>query len=126
MYAITGITGQIGGEVARNLLAANLPVRAVVRDLKKAQTWTDQGCEIAQADILDPAALTSAFHGAEGVFILVPPVFDPTPDFAEARATAASLKRALTAAQPRRVVYLSTIGAQATERNLLSQHTLIE
>jgi uncharacterized protein YbjT (DUF2867 family) len=28
MYAITGITGQVGGAVARALLAARLPVRA--------------------------------------------------------------------------------------------------
>jgi NAD(P)H dehydrogenase (quinone) len=36
MFAITGITGNIGGEVARNLLAAKQPVRAVVRDIRKA------------------------------------------------------------------------------------------
>jgi nucleoside-diphosphate-sugar epimerase len=32
MYAITGITGKVGGELARTLLAAGQPVRAVVRD----------------------------------------------------------------------------------------------
>ena len=32
MYAITGITGQVGGAVARNLLAARRGVRAVLRD----------------------------------------------------------------------------------------------
>src|SRR5207247_9994932 len=37
MFAITGITGKVGGEVARNLLAGNQPVRAVVRDLRKAK-----------------------------------------------------------------------------------------
>jgi NAD(P)H dehydrogenase (quinone) len=36
------------------------------------------------------------------------------------------LSRALDAARPGRVVYLSTIGAQATRPNLLSQHTIIE
>ena len=30
MFAITGITGKVGGEVARALLAAHQPVRAVV------------------------------------------------------------------------------------------------
>jgi uncharacterized protein YbjT (DUF2867 family) len=34
MYAIMGITGQIGGVVARTLLAARRPVRAVVRLLE--------------------------------------------------------------------------------------------
>ena len=32
LYAITGITGQIGGVLARTLLAANQPVRAVRRE----------------------------------------------------------------------------------------------
>jgi NAD(P)H dehydrogenase (quinone) len=31
MFAITGITGKVGGEVARTLLAAGQPVRAVMR-----------------------------------------------------------------------------------------------
>jgi uncharacterized protein YbjT (DUF2867 family) len=126
MYAITGITGNVGGQVARTLLSAHLPVRAIVRNPAKAQSWKDQGCAIAQADFSDVQALTAAFTGAEAVFILVPPVFDPAPDFAEARATAAVLKSALTAARPGRVVYLSTVGAQAEQTNLLSQHTLIE
>jgi hypothetical protein len=32
MFAITGITGKVGGELARNLLASKQPVRAVLRD----------------------------------------------------------------------------------------------
>jgi NAD(P)H dehydrogenase (quinone) len=60
------------------------------------------------------------FEGVDGVFILVPPNFDPSPDFQKARKIAATLSRALDAARPGRVVYLSTIGAQATRSNLLS------
>jgi uncharacterized protein YbjT (DUF2867 family) len=126
MFAITGTTGNVGGEVARNLLAANQPVRAVVRDLHKAESWAQRGCDLVGADINDATALVSAFEGAEGVFALVPPNFDPSPDFREARATAATLRSALDAARPGRVVYLSTIGAQATQSNLLTQHTIIE
>jgi predicted amino acid dehydrogenase len=37
MYAITGITGKVGVTVARALLAAGQPVRAVVRDAKKGE-----------------------------------------------------------------------------------------
>jgi NAD(P)H dehydrogenase (quinone) len=56
----------------------------------------------------------------------VPPNFDPAPDFSEARAIAATLKSALERARPGKVVYLSTIGAQASQSNLLTQHTIIE
>lgn len=126
MYAITGITGNVGGEVARTLFAAGLPVRAVVRNPEKANAWAQRGCEIAVADINDVDALTTAFQGAEGAFILVPPNFDPAPGFPEAHAIAAILRSALERARPDRVVYLSTIGAQSSRPNLLTQHTILE
>lgn len=53
MYAITRITGQVGGAVARALLAARLPVRAVVRAAGKGVTWAERGCEVAIADMND-------------------------------------------------------------------------
>ena len=126
MYAIMGVTGQIGGVVANALFAAKQPVRAVVRDAGKGQRWADRGSEVALANIEDAAALTSAFRGAEGVFVLAPPNFDPAPEFPEARAIGVALRSALAAAHPARVVYLSTIGAQASQSNLLTQHTIIE
>ena len=81
---------------------------------------------MALATIEDAASLTAAFRGAEGVFVLVPPNFDPQPGFPEARAIGAALRSALETAGPARVVYLSTIGAQASQPNLLTQHTIIE
>jgi NAD(P)H dehydrogenase (quinone) len=126
LFAVTGITGNVGGEVARNLLAAGQPVRAIVREIGKGKTWAKQGCDLVEADINDASALTAAFKGVDGVFVLVPPNFDPSPDFREARAIAATLRSALDAARPGRVVYLSTIGAQATQSNLLTQHSIIE
>ena len=126
MFTITGVTGNIGGRVARHLLTAGHSVRAVVRDAHKGKAWTESGCEVAIADIRDADALASAFQGAEGVFVLVPPNFDPEPGFPEAREIAAALKTALERARPGRVVYLSTIGAQASQSNLLSQHSIIE
>jgi NAD(P)H dehydrogenase (quinone) len=126
MFAITGITGNVGGELARTLLAGKQSVRAVVRDLGKGSAWAERGCDLARAEIGDAAALAAAFQGVEGVFVLVPPNFDPEPGFPEAHATADILRSALAQASPGRVVYLSTIGAQATQTNLLSQHTIIE
>jgi len=112
--------------LARNLLAAKQPVRAVLRDARKAGPWAQAGCEVAVADIADAAAMAAAFRGTEAVFVLVPPLFDPSPGFPEAQTIAATLKLALEEGAPGSVVYLSTIGAQATRTNLLSQHTIIE
>lgn len=121
MFAITGVTGQVGGVVARALLAAGENVRAVVRNPAKGTAWAKQGCEVALANMNDAAALTRAFGGADAVFVLLPPVFDPAPGYPESRAAIAALKEALIAARPARVVCLSTIGADAQEDNLLQQ-----
>jgi uncharacterized protein YbjT (DUF2867 family) len=98
----------------------------VLRDANKAKAWADQGCEIALAEMTDAAALISAVKGAEAVFILPPPVFDPAPGFPEIRAVIAAVAEALAATRPARVVHLSTIGAQASQPNLLSQQSLVE
>jgi NAD(P)H dehydrogenase (quinone) len=126
MHAITGITGQVGGAVARHLLDAKCGVRAVVRNRSKATVWEERGCEVAVAEMNDPAALAQAFRGTSGVFILLPPQFDPSPGFPESRAMIAGLRAAVENAAPQRVVCLSTIGAQASESNLLSQLKLLE
>ncbi|MFC4278222.1 NmrA family NAD(P)-binding protein [Achromobacter aloeverae] len=126
MFAITGITGKVGGAVARRLLAAGQPVRAVVRDVTRAGPWAERGCELAIARMEDAASLTAAFAGAKGVFILPPSEFDPAPGFPEARAVIAAVSNAIEQARPEKVVCLSTIGAQARESNLLTQRTLME
>lgn len=126
MYAITGITGQVGGALARTLLTAGQPVRAVARDANRAAPWAARGCDVALADMTDTAALTTAFSNTAGVFVLLPPCFDPSPGFPETRAVIDAVGSALRTAQPRKVVCLSTIGAQATQVNLLTQLTMIE
>ena len=126
MYAITGIAGQVGGAVARALLAEGARVRAVARDASKAAPWVERGCELAIADMRDASALARAFMGTEGVFVLIPPIFDPSPDFAEADGVIGAVCDALAEARPARIVCLSTVGAQATEPNLLTQLTMME
>jgi uncharacterized protein YbjT (DUF2867 family) len=126
MYAITGITGKVGGELARTLLAAGRRLRAVVRDTRKGEEWTALGSELALAEMQDPSALTDAFKGATAVFILPPSEFDPEPGYPEAQAVIDSVVEALTTATPRKVLCLSTIGADAVQDNLLSQRTMME
>jgi NAD(P)H dehydrogenase (quinone) len=126
MYAITGITGKVGGALAANLLAAGRPVRAIVRDASKGAAWSISGCEVALADMNDTAALAAAFAGAEAAFILPPSEFDPAPGYVQARATIDAIVAALIAGRPRKVLCLSTIGADATQDNLLTQRTLLE
>lgn len=126
MFAVTGITGQVGGATARTLLDTGLSVRAVMRDAAKGAAWRESGCEIALADMKDAAALTDALSGVDGIFVIMPPIFDPTPGFPEARAIITAVTKAIGVAKPSKVVCLSTIGAQATQLNLLNQLGLLE
>jgi len=126
VFAVTGITGQVGGAVARTLLDAHLSVRAITRAAAKSAAWKQRGCEIALADVNDAAALSAAFSGVHGIFLMIPPIFDPTPGFPEARAIITAVTTAIRVAKPSKVVCLSTIGAQATQPNLLRQLSLLE
>jgi NAD(P)H dehydrogenase (quinone) len=126
MYAVMGITGRVGGAAAASLLKQGAKVRAVLRDVAKVRAWSDKGCEIAQARTEDAVALSTAMQGVEGVFVMLPGVFDPEPGFPEARAAIESIRQSLERAQPPKVVCLSTIGADATQPNLLNQLGLFE
>src|SRR6476660_4669848 len=126
VYAITGITGKVGGSVARTLLAAGLPVRGVVRDADKGRPWVEKGCEITIASIADADGLMKAFAGADGVFLMTPPDFDPEPGFPLTYEAIAAVKAAIAAAQPAKVVFLSTVGAQVAEFSLLNNSKITE
>lgn len=126
MYAVTGITGKVGDVVARSLLKAGLPVRAVVRDIEKGKPWANLGCEIAVAEIGNAEALAKAFEGTDGVFLMTPPNYDPQPGFPVTQANAAAVKIALETVRPKRVVFLSTVGAHVTEPNLLNNSKMTE
>jgi NAD(P)H dehydrogenase (quinone) len=127
MYAVMGITGNVGGAVARTLLAKGEKVRGIVRNPEKATEWQKQGAELFKADYDDVDALTAAFTGVAGVFVMVPPNFAPTPGFAETKATLKVLHEALSRALPSKAVYLSSIGAeQASGLGLITSSHLLE
>jgi NAD(P)H dehydrogenase (quinone) len=112
MYVIMGITGKVGGATARTLLRAGKNVRGIVRDKAKAAEWAKQGVELVVADSNNAKALEQAFRGSEGVFVMVPPNFTPAPGYPETQEVVTVIRRALLAAQPDRVVGLSSIGGQ--------------
>jgi NAD(P)H dehydrogenase (quinone) len=126
MFAITAITGKVGGVVADTLLIAGCGVRAVVRDAAKGAPWKARGCEVAVADLGDADRLARALEGSKAGFILLPPVFDPKPDFRDVRATIVAIRGALAQARPPKVVALSTIGADAAQPNLLNALRFLE
>src|SRR5262245_38395123 len=67
-YFLTGATGFIGGQVARQLVEAGHQVVAVVRSPAKATNLTKMGIEIHQGDVTDMASMRAPMTGADGVF----------------------------------------------------------
>jgi NAD(P)H dehydrogenase (quinone) len=112
MYAVMGITGNVGGAVASTLLKQGKQVRGIVRNEAKAQAWKDKGVELFTADYDEK--LTAAFAGVEGVFAMIPPNLTPDPGFPDSVARIAAIKRGILAAKPPRAVFLSSIGSEKT------------
>lgn len=112
MFTVMGITGNVGGAVAENLLTAGKTVRGVVRTPAKAKAWADRGVELVQSAYDDAEGLAKAFAGAEGVFAMIPPDFAPAPGLPDQKRTIAAIREALEQARPGKAAFLSSIGSE--------------
>ena len=72
MIFLTGVTGKIGSETAKELLARGASLRALVRDEAKAADLKAAGVELIVGDIADADAVRQGMAGAEKAFILLP------------------------------------------------------
>lgn len=117
MYVISGVTGHVGSVVARELLAQGAKVRAIVRDSRQGEAWTDRGAEVAVGSLESAAFLTHALEGASGLFTLLPE--DPAvPDFhAHRRRIADAIAAAVKQSRVPHVVMQSAIAAHLPDRN---------
>ncbi len=64
---VAGASGQLGGAIARQLLAAGFPVRALGRRRDKLADLERAGAEIAAVNLLDGAKLQDACKGVEQI-----------------------------------------------------------
>ncbi|WP_329060254.1 NmrA family NAD(P)-binding protein [Streptomyces sp. NBC_01429] len=114
MFVITGAGGRTGRAATVHLLAAGHRVRAVGRSAQRLTDLAARGAEVWEADPTDPAALTDAFRGAEGVYAVIQPNYLPDhPDFGAFQdQVAASLTKAVAESGVTRVVGLSSWGAR--------------
>jgi nucleoside-diphosphate-sugar epimerase len=69
-YFVTGVTGFIGAEVAKQLLSRGHQVAALVRDPARATLLGRLGAELHTGDVTDPDTLRVPMHGVDGVFHL--------------------------------------------------------
>ncbi|MEU5701150.1 NmrA family NAD(P)-binding protein [Streptomyces aurantiacus] len=74
---VTGATGKQGGATARALLAAGVPVRALVRDpaTDRARAVEALGAQLVTGDLHDRDSVARASEGARAVFSVQMPAF---------------------------------------------------
>ncbi len=116
MYVILGATGNTGSVVARRLLDRGKNVRVIGRDNKKLAPFVSQGADAFATDVRDTDALSRAFAGAEGVYVLIPPAMS-LPDFrAYEDQVTESIAEALEKAGVTHAVTLSSFGADKPDK----------
>jgi dihydroflavonol-4-reductase len=69
-YFVTGATGFIGAEVAKQLRTRGHHVTALVRSPEKASLLAKLGCDLQVGDLTEPDTVRAAMAGADGVFHL--------------------------------------------------------
>ncbi|WP_405792279.1 NmrA family NAD(P)-binding protein [Streptomyces sp. NBC_01506] len=116
---VTGATGRQGGATARALLAAGIPVRALVRDpaTDRAGAVEALGAELVTGDLRDRDSVVRAAKGARAVFsVQMPGVNADGFDFAGEVAQGVNLIEGAKAAGVPQFVHTSVSGAgQHTE-----------
>ncbi|MBS0169584.1 MAG: NAD(P)H-binding protein [Nitrospira sp.] len=112
MFVVLGVTGHTGKVVAETLLARKQPVRVVVRSADQGGAWRTKGAEVAVASLDDVPALTRAFQGASGLYVLVPPNYGASSWLVEQRKRVDHVAEAVKASAVPHVVLLSSVGAQ--------------
>lgn len=104
MILVTGATGTVGTEVVRQLVAAGVVPRVLVRHPEKLRPQVLDRVEVRKGDLDDPTSVAAAMVGVERLFLLTSGVEGPARDKA---AIAAAV-----AAKVRHVVKLSVMGAE--------------
>ncbi|MFE6159881.1 NmrA/HSCARG family protein [Streptomyces sp. NPDC056486] len=113
---VTGGTGRQGGATVRALLAAQAPVRALVRDphTDGAKAIQTLGAELVTGDLTDPASLARAAQDVRAVFsVQMPPFTGEGFDFAGELTQATNLIEAARKAGVSQFVQSSTSGVGA-------------
>ncbi|MDQ0640471.1 uncharacterized protein YbjT (DUF2867 family) [Pedobacter sp. W3I1] len=126
MYVILGASGQVGSAIVDHILAKKLPVKAVIHNREKASAIKEKGTEVAIADAMDLNSLIEAFKGGDTLFALTPETGKTEDVLGETKAILENYNKAIRQSSIKKVVGLSSIGAQYSEGtgNLLMSYML--
>jgi uncharacterized protein YbjT (DUF2867 family) len=108
---VLGATGKTGSVVAQRLRAGGAEVRAFARSADKLEALTKQGAKAVTGDVVNARDLVAAFRGSDVVYAMVPPFYSAPDPIGYYDRVTASLATALAESGVRRVVLLSSLGA---------------
>jgi uncharacterized protein YbjT (DUF2867 family) len=108
---VTGGTGFIGPHVVHALRARELPVRVLVRDLKRGSRAAAWGAELVEGDVTEPRSLAAAAAGVDAIVHLVAIIKGSRADFERVMAQGTrNVVAAAKGAGVRRIVLASALG----------------
>lgn len=110
-YVLLGSLGNITKPLAQQLIAAGGQVTIVTSDKAKAPAITTLGATPAVGSIEDVDFLTATFKGADAVYLMIPPKIDANPWKKWIAGIGEKYAQAIKAAGVKKVVNLSSIGA---------------
>jgi uncharacterized protein YbjT (DUF2867 family) len=110
MIAIMGAAGNVGGNVADQLLREDHDVR-VLEHRRKLDGLAGRGAAVVTGDAVNPGDLRSLFDGADTALVLLPENLADREFAANRSRMSAAIADALAGARVGHVVVLSTVGA---------------
>jgi uncharacterized protein YbjT (DUF2867 family) len=110
-YVVTGSLGHISKPLARKLVEAGHQVTVISSNGERVKHIEDIGATAAIGSIEDVSFLTEAFRGADAVYTMIPPNFNPRDWKKYIAGIGSNYAQAIQGAGVRNVVNLSSIGA---------------
>ncbi len=108
---VTGSLGHISRPLVEELVRKHHSVTVVSSNLERQKTIEALGAAAAIGSLNDLAFLTNVFHGADSLYCMNPPDFGAADQIAYYEQIGKCYANAVLQAGVRRVVYLSSIGA---------------
>ena len=110
-YLLTGSIGNISKPIAQNLIKAGHEVAVITSNSKNVEAIEQLGAKALVGSVEDRTFLTSAFAGADVVYLMIPPKWDVKEWYTYQQEVAENFVSAIQANHLKKVMVLSSIGA---------------
>jgi uncharacterized protein YbjT (DUF2867 family) len=110
-FVVTGAAGHISKPLTKRLLANGHDVTVIGRNLKNLEELVSIGANAAVGDMAGVPFLTKAFEEADGVYVMIPPMWGSDDLKKQSVRYAENFSSAIRAAGAKNVVFLSSYGA---------------